>query len=832
MINFNKLDISATSNNLIDPIEIFQTLKINDEQINDLWLGQGDALRQWNDCRSEKDVGIALNTGAGKTLVGLLIAQSLVNELKGKVLYACSSIQLVEQTAEKATGYGFNVSTYSRGRFSNEESFQRCTGPCITTYQALFNGRSIFFNQEISAVIFDDAHTAEQVLRQYFSVQIEKSTFENLFNEIIALFSEYFNKIGKSATISEIREGISTDQLLLVHPSEVLSSRRTLLELIKNEELNTREETMFSWAHIKDRIDLCCLIVSPSRITISPPFLPTSTLSYFGKSVRRVYLSATLVARDGFARTFGRVPKKIVAPKTSEGACERLIIIPSKIDGNSKSLEYAKQVIKNRKALILVPSRTRASEWSDVAEVPPREEVSHHVSKFKSDEGSPKLLLAARYDGLDLPGDTCRLMVIDDLPVGTGSLEHYQLRYLEMNQSFMSTITSRLTQSFGRIFRGLRDYGVVLLTGKRLLDWLFNPKNASMLPIFLQRQLSIGDQLSNQFSDVVSVEEAIDACLNRHADWRNAYDRSMQQDTTMPVNEEKCSNLLTLAESEAKFAESLWNQNFEKAAQSLSKVSELAYKVSEGTSAWHALWIGYALERTGDLESAKELYVKAHGIKKNIPMSPWQDFRNEFENFSPQITNIATQCNSTDDGKVKLPRMINNALLYLSGQGSPNQTDEALRALGQYLGLLSTRPDKEFNTGPDVLWRIEEGPTLCIETKTQKQKSSIYTKEDIGQMHNHVQWVKDNYCSTNVIPLFIGPLVKASNKASFSSDFSVKTLETFVELGKRLIAALTDATQNTLPLMLSDRINEVFSDRKLIYPEVLDTLKFQPLRDI
>ena len=32
--------------------------------------------------REAKDVGVILNTGAGKTLVGLLIGQSMVNEIK------------------------------------------------------------------------------------------------------------------------------------------------------------------------------------------------------------------------------------------------------------------------------------------------------------------------------------------------------------------------------------------------------------------------------------------------------------------------------------------------------------------------------------------------------------------------------------------------------------------------------------------------------------------------------------------------------------------------------------------------------------------------------
>lgn len=57
---------------------------MTDTNINDLWLGQGDALREWNEHRHKNDIAIVLNTGAGKTLIGLLIAQSLVNETKGE----------------------------------------------------------------------------------------------------------------------------------------------------------------------------------------------------------------------------------------------------------------------------------------------------------------------------------------------------------------------------------------------------------------------------------------------------------------------------------------------------------------------------------------------------------------------------------------------------------------------------------------------------------------------------------------------------------------------------------------------------------------------------
>lgn len=76
-IDCSKLKPAPKQERLIDPIAIFRGFRVADSSINDLWLAQGDALREWHKNGGEKDVAISLKTGAGKTLVGLLIGQAL-----------------------------------------------------------------------------------------------------------------------------------------------------------------------------------------------------------------------------------------------------------------------------------------------------------------------------------------------------------------------------------------------------------------------------------------------------------------------------------------------------------------------------------------------------------------------------------------------------------------------------------------------------------------------------------------------------------------------------------------------------------------------------------
>ena len=57
--------------------------------IENIWEPQAEALKNWHMKRDEPDVVLQMNTGGGKTVVGLLMAQSLANETKGRVLYVC-----------------------------------------------------------------------------------------------------------------------------------------------------------------------------------------------------------------------------------------------------------------------------------------------------------------------------------------------------------------------------------------------------------------------------------------------------------------------------------------------------------------------------------------------------------------------------------------------------------------------------------------------------------------------------------------------------------------------------------------------------------------------
>ena len=509
-----------------------------------------------------------------------------------------------------------------------------------------------------------------------------------------------------------------------------------------------------------------------------------------------------------------------------------MILIPSAVTEADADVASAQEVIRDRKALILVPSFARGKKWAEIA-CSPQQRGCIPGRRFFS-RGQPlrlKLALAARYDGIDLPGDTCRMMVLDELPAGAGPLERFQWERLNMQSSLRSLLASRIVQSFGRISRGMSDHGVVLLTGKGLVEWLLVPRNRSLLPRFLQKQIEVGESVSKGASDTDGLRSAAEDCLSRSPGWVQFYTNNMRDlpSESGPTGEDKA---LDIALAEARFGKALWERDFEGAAGVLNAVIDDAFDFSQFSGAWLSMWLGYALEMSGDEENASHCYQKSYANQSNMPRL--RSLSAEANASMPdQVTRVAAQMpiGRQDSTLIQPPKTLIKDLTPLNGNGTSAQVEESIRCLGQYLGLRSTRPDKEAGTGPDVLWIGNDGYAVCIEVKTNKQET-VYRKADVGQLHNHVQWVKDNHEVSEVVPVFVGPLLAASDEASPSPDMRVIELQQIRELGERLIAALQDVAQTALPLSLEHDLDEMMKNRGLLYPGVFSDLGASMLQDI
>jgi replicative superfamily II helicase len=100
MVDFEQLRKARAKAPALSPREIFTRLP-KPAGINDLYASQAEVLDQWFERRPERDLVLKLPTGGGKTLVGLLIGQSALNEKQGPVVYFAPTTQLVQQALHK-----------------------------------------------------------------------------------------------------------------------------------------------------------------------------------------------------------------------------------------------------------------------------------------------------------------------------------------------------------------------------------------------------------------------------------------------------------------------------------------------------------------------------------------------------------------------------------------------------------------------------------------------------------------------------------------------------------------------------------------------------------
>ncbi len=90
MVDFTKLQESKGKPRPVNPRDTSNGLP-KPPGINDLYASQAEVLDAWFPRRTEKDVVVKLHTGGGKTLVALLMAQPVMNDIAEPVIYLSPS---------------------------------------------------------------------------------------------------------------------------------------------------------------------------------------------------------------------------------------------------------------------------------------------------------------------------------------------------------------------------------------------------------------------------------------------------------------------------------------------------------------------------------------------------------------------------------------------------------------------------------------------------------------------------------------------------------------------------------------------------------------------
>jgi len=269
VVDFKKLRSQKTKPKSINPTEIFRRLP-KPPGINDLYTSQTEILQAWFDRRTERDIVLKLHTGGGKTLVGLLLAQSTLNETGEPVLYLTPTTQLVQQTLEKAEAIGIPAVPYKKGQRLDDE-FINGNSIMVGTYKALFNGKSKFGTrgevnpQKVSAVILDDAHAAFSVVRDAFTLNVQAKDNYSRYMDLIDLFRQSFKEIDKLGALEDIVEG--SDYSVLEVPYWAWHEQ---IGAVREQLKSDSEKYALVWPLLRDQLHLCHALISRESFAITP----------------------------------------------------------------------------------------------------------------------------------------------------------------------------------------------------------------------------------------------------------------------------------------------------------------------------------------------------------------------------------------------------------------------------------------------------------------------------------------------------------------------------------------------------------------------------------
>jgi len=807
-MDFSQLKRPTRNSKPLDPIAIFERRPSLPNTPNDLWRGQTEALSEWHKNRSASDVFVALNTGAGKTLVGLLIAQSLVNEGVENVTYLCGTNDLVLQTYREAEKFRGTIDCTLRigSNFSNS-LFETGKGFCITNYASLFNGLSVLQRNHFpGAVIFDDAHVAERMIRESFTLKITSSTHPDLFKEIKDLFEQHFREVGRFASFEDIIDS-PFQSSIMASPSAVRERSERLYTLLVDSGIKNDENLKYPFNHLKDNLVHCAVVFDYGAVEIAPPFLPLFSLPVFSRNIRRLYLSASLNYKSDIARAFGRIPALSIEPKNDAGNGERLVLFAEELSKKKVDPEFVQSLAEKHKVLIAVPSSRQADTWKAVGTPPTTKEFSEKLQEFR-DASSGVFVLVSRVDGIDLPHETCRIMILDELPKGASLLEQFQWDVLDMKNFRAAKISNQIIQLFGRINRGRNDYGAFIINGRTLSNWLGTDRKLALLPELLRKQIRLGAYLHKQqrLSDPSQFIGVIDSVLSRNPSWIEFYGESIDEmdlDAEAAERTQQIEERMTQAAlAEVQFMSSVWERDYVAARQAIEAVIQETARADTKLSGWHNLWLGMCLEGEGDIEAAQEEYSRArqrlgnqviiskviidNSRKTEISASLTTDFERQIdlivgrsspERYQKTVQRLRTSVTGLDDPNASVP-----------------QQEEAVRALGEYLGLASIRPDNDDGTGPDVFW-IDETSQKCLafELKTDKKTNPIYYKKDIEQGHDHLEWVRQNHPDCLCLGLvYVGQDGTRDKAANPSSEMYLCDLSVLASIKNQLVAGIED----------------------------------------
>lgn len=798
------------------------------------------------------DIALELPTGAGKTLPGLLIAEWRRQYFTQPVAYACPTTNLARQTAQAAERIGLDCVTLvgpHRGWPTGDKvKYEGAESVAITTYSTLFNTSPAL--QAPDTVLFDDAHAAESFVAGAWSVEINRRDRPELYQQVLEMVRPAIPHLVVDQLLDE-----QYPSRLSVHLVNLDQLRRaagrlasTLRSLGRDDDLYWKGEALGA------RLDRCVMYASWDSILVRPIVPPTASHSHFTIAAQRIYLSATLGAGGELERAFGRYPiVRLPIPDgwDSRGAGRRFFVFPE-LHIDTPPRELASAIISQAgKGLVLAPSDKLAREADDLVPAPmtrygPRGNVDELLETFRS-QPSGVLVLANRYDGLDLPDSQCRVTVLDGMPRGAHLQERFLSETLLAGRVLRERQRTRVVQGAGRCTRGLSDYSVVVVLGDLLTRFLARPEVRGALRPDLQAEVEFGRD--NSSVDLAELQDYIGSFLAQDAAWREQAEPGLLEArrAARVADPPENSELATAVRHEVRAISALWSGDRQTASRKALDVAAAlrSPELAGYRSFWSylaAAWLGQHAEDADDdalRSSSLDLLRKAHAaaqstlwLREAHPLPPQERFLDELDEAA--IDAAAQNGPRTATGAAWATQ--HAELLQALDQPEPRRYERGLVTLGALLGAESYKPAGHGRT--DSAWIWPGRWWLALEAKSDQKPRTLISHDTVRQVNDQLKTIaldrgEPTPEASAVLLISPRPLAETTAAAVAEPFVHVTTPDVVLDLARDAVAAwkgIRAQGQGLAPHDYRDLVRRVFAEHALLPSDLTARLLSDPLQ--
>ena len=780
-LDFGRLTGPSAADTKTHPRDIFAALPARSSRYEYLRDVQREVFDGWFDRRAERDLVIKMNTGNGKTLVGLMLLKSALNEHTGPAAYLTPDpVYLVDQVESTAADLGLSTS-----RDPRDPAVASGSTILLATVKTLFNGRSKFGvapdgrKIKLGTVLIDDAHACLATVEEQFEIRLPAT--HPAYDQLLNLFESSLRQ-QQPASWLQLKDE-DPYAVMLVPPWDWHDQQDQVLQILHPH--RDDDHLGWGWPLISGALSVCRCIFTAHEVQIKPPCPPVGQIPSFVQAKRRLYLTATLADDSVLVTHFGADPACIgtpITPGAADDIGDRMILAPQETrpDWTDTDIkEYVTDLARRYNVVVIVPSASRAEFWRDEAD----DELYANnlragIERLRS-RTHGLAILVNKYDGVDLPDDACRVLVIDGLPEAYSGIDRIEAAALDDSVAMTGRQLQRIEQGMGRGIRSRDDYCVVMLLGARMIRRLHDPDAFGHFSAATAAQLQLSRQVADLLGegDTADLRAAVEQCLARDPDWVRASRNALVGVTY------GSGSVAPAAQHVRRAADLAGQQRYTEAVDAQQMAVNAAADQRE--RGWLKQQLSAYLHPVDPVRAQQQQVTALDDNPALLRPKQGIAYMRLKGRAGDQAEAAAAHMRDHYASGSDLLIAVNAILDDLAFDTDParvNPFEQAVADLGTHLGFTTQRPERDFKRGPDDLWAFGGDSYAVIECKNAAVTDFI-RKTDLDQLSGSLSWFHEEYkVPASALAVMIHPSNKVHPTGAAPAGCRVITAETLPQL--------------------------------------------------